>query len=68
MAARASRSCFRRVKKMTMKTVDIPNTEPMTGPTTQVCESGFVGVELEVAAGRSVLVGVGEDVANAVWL
>lgn len=35
----------------------------MTGPTTQVCESGLEGVELELE-----LVGVGEDVATAVWL
>lgn len=32
--------CFLRVKKITMNTVDIPNTDPTTGPAIQVSLKG----------------------------
>lgn len=41
---------FLRVKKITMKTVEMPNTEPMTGPAIQAEESLGRGVGVADAA------------------
>jgi hypothetical protein len=48
--------CFRRVKKMTINTVHIPNTEPITGPAIQTDDN--VAVLLAAADGSGVAVGV----------
>jgi hypothetical protein len=65
-SAAASRLCRRRVKNMTIATVAIPNTDPITGPTTQLLssdpwtvETGELDAEAGIAADER---GVEEEV------
>ena len=57
--------CFLRVKNITINTVDIPNTDPTTGPATHVALRG-VGVLVEDDCAVELVVLAGVTFASAV--